>query len=46
MAKKRSTQGDTDNHVCPVANFLAGMYYAGQMPSRVESYAIAKYLCS
>ena len=26
--------------------FLEGMYYAGQMPSRVESYTIAKYLRS
>lgn len=28
------------------ACFLMGMFYAGQMSSRVESYAIAKYLRS
>lgn len=33
--------------LCTAAGcFLEGMYYAGQMPSRVESYAIAKYLRS
>ena len=29
-----------------VASFLEGMYYAGALPSRAESYQIARYLKS